>query len=107
MTHGFFRVAAATPCCTVGDCGANTAEILAGIKEASAKGASLVVFPELSVTGYTCGDLFSQELLSCVSLAAVRLIAEKTRDVPITSVVGFPFAHLAARYNCAAVISRG
>ena len=107
MTHGFFRVAAATPCCTVGDCGANTAEILAGIKEASAKGASLVVFPELSVTGYTCGDLFSQELLSRVSLAAVRLIAEKTRDVPITSVVGFPFAHLAARYNCAAVISRG
>lgn len=107
MVHGFFRVAAATPSCTVGDCGTNTAGILALIKEAAARGASLVVFPELSITGYTCGDLFSQELLGRVSLAAVRLIAEKTKDIPIASVVGFPFAWENCRYNCAAVISRG
>ncbi len=91
MTHGFLRVAAATPECTVGDCGENTAGILALIREAAAKGAALVVFPELCVTGYTCGDLFAQELLGRVSLAAIRLIAEKTRDVPVTSIVGFPF----------------
>jgi NAD+ synthase (glutamine-hydrolysing) len=107
MTHGFLRVAAATPACTVGDCGANTASILALAREAASLGVSLAVFPELCVTGYTAGDLFSQELLSRVSLAAVRLIAEKTRDVPTTLVVGFPFARGAARYNCAAVISRG
>lgn len=107
MTQGFFRVAVATPSCTVGDCGENTANILALIKEAHAQNVSLAVFPELSVTGYTCGDLFSQELLSRVTTAAVRLIAEKTRDVPVTSVIGFPFAYMSARYNCAAVIRGG
>ncbi|MBN1616533.1 MAG: NAD(+) synthase [Spirochaetales bacterium] len=107
MTHGFFRVAAATPSCTVGDCGANTAEILSLVKSANGQGASLVVFPELSITGYTCADLFSQDLVSRVSLAAVRLIAEKTREIPITIVVGFPFAWGSSRYNCAAVISDG
>ncbi len=107
MTHGFLRVAVATPACTVGDCGANTAEILALAKAAAARGAALVVFPELSVTGYTCGDLFAQELLGRVALAAVRLIAEKTRDLPVTLVVGFPFSRGASRYNAAAVISDG
>jgi NAD+ synthase (glutamine-hydrolysing) len=107
MIHGFLRVAAATPECTVGDCGANTASVLSLAREAAGLGVSLVVFPELCVTGYTCGDLFSQELLSRVSLAAVRLIAEKTRDLPTTLVVGFPLSRGAARYNCAAVISRG
>ena len=107
MMHGFLRVAAATPDCTVGDCGANTAEILSLIRGAASRGVSLVVFPELCVTGYTCGDLFSQDLLCRVALAAVRLIADKTRDVPVTSVVGFPFSRGSARYNCAAVISDG
>lgn len=107
MTHGFLRVGAATPDCTVGDCGENTAGILSLVREASNAGVSLVVFPELCVTGYTCGDLFSQELLGRVSLAAIRLIAEKTRDLPVTSVVGFPFNRGSSRYNCAAVISRG
>lgn len=107
MTHGFYRVAAATPACTVGDCGTNTAEILTLIRKAVSLDADLVVFPELSVTGYTCGDLFSQELLCRVSLAAVRLIADKTRDLPITSIVGFPFSRGNTRYNCAAVISGG
>lgn len=107
MIHGFLRVATATPECTVGDCGANTASILSLAREAAGLGVSLVVFPELCVTGYTCGDLFSQELLSRVSLAAVRLIADKTRDLATTLVVGFPFSRGAARYNCAAVIARG
>ena len=107
MIHGFLRVAAATPECTVGDCGTNTACILSLAREAASAGASLVVFPELSITGYTCGDLFLQENIGRVSLAAVRLIAEKTRDLAITSIVGFPFSWGESRYNCAAVISRG
>lgn len=107
MTHGFIKVAAATPECTVGDCGANTAEILALAKKAAVRGAALAVFPELAVTGYTCGDLFAQELLGRVALAAVRLIAEKTKELPITLVVGFPFNYGPARYNAAAVISDG
>ncbi|HHU35852.1 MAG TPA: NAD(+) synthase [Treponema sp.] len=107
MDHGFFRVAAASPVCTVGDCGTNTAEILTLINKAVSLNANLVVFPELAITAYTCGDLFSQELLGRVALAAVRLIAEKTRDLPITIVVGFPFSRTNTRYNCAAVISGG
>ena len=107
MQHGFFRVASATPECTVGDCGENTAAILSLIKEASDTGVSLIVFPELCITGYTCGDLFSQELICRVSLAAVRLIAEKTKELSITSIVGFPFCWGNSRYNCAAVISHG
>lgn len=107
MIHGFLRVAAATPDCIVGDCGENTARILALVKEAADEGVRLVVFPELCITGYTCADLFSQELLGRVALSAVRLIAEKTRDLPITSVVGFPFQRGNARYNCAAVIASG
>ena len=107
MFHGFLRVAAAASECSVADSGSNTAEIVRLIFEAAQRGAELVVFPELSVTGYTCGDLFAQELAEKVSLAAVRHIAEATRDAPIASVVGFPLAFRSSRYNCAAVLSRG
>lgn len=101
------RVATATPHCTVSDCGENTARILALVHEAHQAGAELVVFPELCITGYTCQDLFTQDLLARVSLSAVRLIAEKTRDIPVCSVIGFPFEWKNARYNCAAVIRGG
>ncbi len=107
MFHGFLRVAAAVPECSVADSRTNTAEIIKLIFEAAERGAELIVFPELSVTGYTCGDLFAQEITEKVALAAVRHIAEKTRDAPIASVVGFPFTFCNARYNCAAVLSRG
>ena len=107
MEHGFFRVASATPVCTVGDCDANTAEIIALIGEASGLGASLAVFPELAITGYTCADLFSQNLLARLSITSLLLVAEKTRTLPLTAIVGFPFSWNNSRYNCAAVISRG
>lgn len=107
MTHGFLRVAAATPPCTVGDCPANAAEIVSLASEAASAGASLIVFPELAVTGYTCGDLFSQELLQASALAAVRRIASAAAELPATLVVGFPFSLGNSRYNCAAVIGSG
>lgn len=107
MTHGFLRVAAATSECTVADSGANVESIISLIHEAAAKGASLAVFPELAVTGYTCGDLFAQDLLCREAVAAIRSVAERTRGLPVTSVVGFPFAYGNKRYNCAAVVSGG
>ncbi|ULQ59455.1 NAD(+) synthase [Brucepastera parasyntrophica] len=107
MIQGFLRVAAATPECVVGDCGNNAGSIISLIHEAAGAGARLAVFPELSITAYTCGDLFSQELLGKVSITAVRLIAESTRELPITSIIGFPMNFRNSRYNCAAVISRG
>lgn len=107
MTHGFLRVAAATPPCTVGDCPANAAEIVSLASEAASAGASLVVFPELAVTGYTCGDLFAQEVLQSSALAAVRRIASGTAELQATIVVGFPLSLGNSRYNCAAVICGG
>ncbi|HKL87006.1 MAG TPA: NAD(+) synthase [Treponemataceae bacterium] len=107
MIHGFLRVAAATPECIVGDCEKNTAAILSLITEASQKDVSLVVFPELCITGYTCADLFAQEVLGREAISSVNFIAERTKNLPIASIVGLPFAFGNARYNCAAVISGG
>ncbi len=107
MLHGFLKIAAATPECTVGDCGENTASILALLHQGVEQQVSLMVFPELSVTAYTCGDLFAQELLGRVATSAITLIAEKTKNLPITAVIGFPYTHGSARYNCAAVIHGG
>ena len=63
MRDGFIKIAAATPDLHVADCAYNTSEIVKLAKEAAAKGAKLITFPELCLTGYTCGDLFLQETL--------------------------------------------
>ena len=63
MKDGFIRVAAATPRIRVADCAYNTARVEELIGEAAEKGAALCVFPELVITGYTCGDLFLQDAL--------------------------------------------
>jgi NAD+ synthase (glutamine-hydrolysing) len=107
MTQGFFRVAAATPACSVADCRSNAASIVSLAHEAAKAGVALAVFPELSVTGYTCGDLFAQEILARSAREAVLSIAEETRALAITLVVGFPFSWRNRRYNCAAVVSGG
>ena len=60
MRDGFIKIAAATPDLHVADCAYNTSEIVKLAKEAAAKGAKLITFPELCLTGYTCGDLFLQ-----------------------------------------------
>ena len=82
MTEGFVRVAAATPDIIVGDCRHNGEAILALIKEADRAGCSLVVFPELSVTGYTCGDLFTQKLLLEAAMSELKRLASETENLP-------------------------
>ena len=66
MNDGFVKVAAATPELRVADCPFNTARICKAIDHAFEAGAKIVVFPELSITGYTCGDLFNQEKLQTI-----------------------------------------
>ena len=104
---GFYRIAAATPRLFLGNPGAN-AEELARLAEAAAKdGVSAIVFPELCLTGYTCGDLFFRDdLLHAASEAAVAFAA-KTSGLPLVSIVGLPVAEGAAIYNAAAVIHGG
>ena len=106
-TYGFFRTAAATPVVKVADVRHNTAEICRLIAEANDKGASLVVFPELSLTGATCGDLFRQSHLVKGAEKGVGEIAAFCADMPVTVVAGAPVSHLGRLYDCAIVIKGG
>ena len=105
--YGFLRVAAAVPVVKVADTDTNADRICALISEASSREVSLVVFPELSVTGYTCGDLFGQQLLVRKAEKAVVKIMEHTRGKDITAVVGAPVRFADRLYNCAVVIRNG
>ncbi len=105
--YGFFRVAAAVPVVKVADTDVNAERICTMISEASSREVSLVVFPELCVTGYTCGDLFGQQLLLENAEKAVRRIMEHTRGKAITAVIGAPVRFSGRLYNCAVVIRNG
>lgn len=107
MKFGFVKVAAATPSIKVADCEHNANEIIKQIKEADKKGASLVVFPELCVSGYTCGDLFYYDVLLKGCEQAIERIIKETEDLEIVSVVGVPVEYNNNIYNCAAVICKG
>ncbi len=107
MNYGFIKVAAATPKIRVADCDNNAAQIIAQIKEAHTGGASLVVFPELCITGYTCSDLFLQNVLLKSAEKAVATIIEETKNLDIISIVGAPIALRQSLYNCAVVIYKG
>lgn len=107
MKYGFVKVAAATPKIRVADCEFNANQIIAQIKEAEKNGASLVVFPELCVTGYTCSDLFLQSALLNAAKDAVKKIVFETAELDIISIVGTPIALRQSLFNCAVVIYKG
>lgn len=105
--YGFIRVAAAAPATRIADTKSNTEEICKMIEEASGKGASIVIFPELAVTGYSCGDLFGQEALVEAAEKAVGKIRDFSRGKDIDIIVGTPARFRDRLYNCAAVIRNG
>lgn len=105
--YGFVRVATATPQVKVADCMYNTAQIVQMISEAQEKGVSIVVFPELSITAYTCADLFLQRILLEESLTALKEICEATRGLSVTAIVGVPVQIGTRLYNTAVVIGKG
>ncbi len=105
--YGFIRVACASPQVKLADCDKNAQEIIILIEKAHNKGASLIVFPELCITGYTCSDLFFQRTLQESALKALAKIAASTAEKAITAIVGLPFAFEDALYNVAAVCSNG
>lgn len=107
MKFGFIRTAAATPCVKVADCNYNTDNIIKAIDEAYKNSAELVVFPELAVTGYTCGDLFMQRSLVDRAEEGVMRIRDHTRNMDIVVVIGFPFRYEGNIFNCAAVLYKG
>ena len=81
MKNGFLRVAACTPNVRVADPGKNAADILTSLQEACKEKVSVLIFPELSLTGYTCGDLFFQKNLQEKAIAALFHLVEKSRDL--------------------------
>lgn len=107
MKYGFITVASAVPSVRVADVGYNVKQIEAQIAEADGKGAEIVTFPELSVTGYSCQDLFQQQALLDGAEAAVINLLEFTHSLDIIVVVGVPVTVGPMLLNCAAVIQRG
>lgn len=107
MKYGFIKVCAATPDVKVADCAYNTAEIIKNIKAAAAEKAKVAVFPELCVTGYTCGELFLQDALICAAERAVPEIAAATKAYDMLCIIGAPVALSQKIYNCAIIIYSG
>ena len=107
MQQGFVKVAAVTPDIRVADPVYNRESVLEKIKEAAENGAVVIVCPELCLTGYTCNDLFLQEILLREAKEALLWLMEQTRDLNALIFVGLPFEHLGKLYNVAATINRG
>ncbi|MDY2777940.1 MAG: NAD(+) synthase [Collinsella sp.] len=104
---GFLRVAAATPRIRVADVAGNAAAILECVIAAEQEGVSVLVLPELCLTGYTCGDLFHDATLLRSSEMALLGLLEDTADIPLLFTVGLPFALGESVYNCVAVCCAG
>ncbi len=107
LKYGFIKTAAASPKIKVADCNYNAEQIIKMSKEAYEKSASLIVFPELCVTGYTCGDLFLQDTLIKSAEEAVAKIVEETKTLDIILVIGAPISEKHSLYNCGIVIYKG
>lgn len=107
MKDGFIKTAAATPKIRVADVQFNGGSIISDIKSAAEQGVKLVVFPELCITGYTCGDLFGQRLLAESAYSVLERIKEETKELEIISVVGLPLIRDGKLINAAAVLYKG
>ena len=107
MKDGFIKVAAATPKIKVADPVYNTEEILKIIDETEKNGASILVFSELTISGYTCGDLFSQQPLLTECKNQLLRIVKATKKKDMLVVVGCPIIVNQKLYNCAVVINQG
>ena len=107
MKYGFVKVAAATPKIRVADVHYNGENIIQLIGRAEKAGAELLVFPELCVCGYTCGDLFGQNVLLDGALAALKEIAAATKGKSMLVFVGVPVRLGGVLYNCAAALCGG
>ncbi len=107
MQNGFIKVAAAIPTVRVADCSYNIQQIESIIAQAEGKGVEVIVFPELCITGYTCQDLFRQNLLLEQAETSLLMLLDFTRKLDIISIVGLPVAVGDLLLNCAAVIQKG
>lgn len=107
MNDGFLRIAAATPAIRVADCEYNKSAVRELMEECVRRGVAAVAFPELCLTGYTCGDLFRDSALLAGAEKALSELLKETAGLNLLALVGLPVAVGADLYNCAAVLCRG
>jgi len=105
--HGFIRVAAAVPKVKVANISANVAEIILLAKEAESEEVAIVVYPELCMSSYSCGDLFFQEALHEALKKGLYDLLDQTSSLQTALIVGMPLWHRNRLYNCALVLQRG
>lgn len=105
--HGFLKVASASPRIRVANVSYNVEKIIELSRIAGDRGAKIIVFPELSITGYTCGDLFFQNHILQASLIGIQKIASSLIDHDLAVIVGFPFLIKDRLFNCSAILLRG
>ncbi len=107
MKYGFITVASAVPTVSVADCFSNLENMKQQIAVAEDKGVEIMVFPELSITGYSCQDLFMQQhLVDCAEECLSRLL-DFTRALDVILIIGVPVVAANMLFNCAAVIHHG
>lgn len=107
MDLGFLRVAAVVPKVNVADCEQNVKNIIQCCSDAAEKGAKVILFPELCVTAYTCGDLFGQSLILNNAEKGLLEIKKATEKIDSIIIVGAPLRVGTLLYNCAVVIAKG
>lgn len=107
MRDGFIRTACATPKIKVADCAYNVNEVIKMMDEAYENHVKILVFPELCITAYTCGDLFLQNSLLMAALDGLSLVAEHSKGKKMLIFVGLPFAHFGKLFNVAAAVFDG
>jgi len=107
MNYGFVKVAAAVPPVKVADCQYNTEQIEKMINEAEEKGVQIIAFPELCITGYTCADLFAQQLLLEKAEMGLVQVMNNTRQLDIICIVGMPVITNTILINAAVVFQGG
>ena len=103
----FIKVASACPVTNVSDVNYNLSNIITCINEAYENNAKAIIFPELSITSYSCGDLFLQDTLINNSMSAIHKLAKSTKEIDILIAVGAPYLHNTTLYNCAFVLFKG
>lgn len=104
---GYVRVAASVPELKVANVEFNTKEVIKEIKALDKEGVQIVTFPELCLTGYTCADLFSQNILITKSKEAIKEVIDSTKLLDIISIIGAPIVCDNQLFNCGVVINKG
>ena len=107
MNYGFVNVAAAVPSVRVADVRYNVAEIEKQLAKAESAGIEVVVFPELSLTGYSCQDLFAQQRLISAAEEGMALLLNQSREMDVIGIVGAPVTYHNMLLNCGIVFQHG